>query len=164
MEQLGGYEIINRYYHDLFQISVRDHQSFYAYWELSDRKKTLLANHFGSTFDALTKVIRVYNVTGIYFRGDNAHRFFDIQLPNPCDNYFFHGLENDATYIADYGVFTFERQFMPIIRSNSLHLPRIGICGDGAALVPVTTEAQSTRVFHRITPQHHENFLPYGLK
>jgi hypothetical protein len=164
MESITGFTLPERYQHDHLHIMARNHDSLFVYWELSDRKRWLLSQYFECPYESLITGLRIYNVTGVYFQGGNAHRYTEIKLETAQSSAYIGGLEPEATYVADFGVITKENQFVPVIRSNSMHLPRIGICGDGAIPIGVVDEARSERVWHRISPQFHENFLPFGLR
>lgn len=164
MEPLTGYELAGLYHKDILQIMARTHDSIFAYWELSERKRWLLSQYFECPYEHLQTALRLYNVTGVYFQGGNAHRYKDVELGISQSKIYVSALEPEATYVADFGAYTKEKQFVPVIRSNSLHLPRIGVCGDGAIPIGVVDEARIERVWHRVSPQFHENFLPFGLR
>lgn len=159
--QLEGYETPEAFRKDMLRLLVRDARTLYAYWEVSDRKKWLAAQHFECDYGQLPKALRIYDVTHVLFDGHNANRSTDIELTPEADNWYIRGLDAGAVYIADLGVYTWERQFVPLLRSNVAHTPRDCPVGWGQPLVPVVPEAAAPRPHRYIPAAGPEHFAPY---
>ncbi|MCL2001603.1 MAG: DUF4912 domain-containing protein, partial [Planctomycetes bacterium] len=57
----------------------RDPETFFVIWEVGAASRAELRKKFGEKFFENNRlVLRVYQVTGIEFSGDNAHSFFEI--------------------------------------------------------------------------------------
>lgn len=111
-------ELPDRYDADLLHLMVRDARSLYVYWEISDLRKKWAEKHFECDWQALPKIIRVYDTTYLYFNGHNANRHFDIETTPEANNWHIRGVQPGTTYAADFGTYTIHRQFVPFLRSN----------------------------------------------
>ncbi|MGE5225102.1 MAG: DUF4912 domain-containing protein [Omnitrophica WOR_2 bacterium] len=74
--------------------------------------------------------IRVYDVTHILFNGSNAHSSFYIDVSKEFDHYYLNILASDRNYLAEIGIkypegpFMYQGPFQPLVRSNTIYLPR----------------------------------------
>jgi hypothetical protein len=103
---------------------VRNPTTIYLYWELSMIRKRFLENNFSMDWSTMPKFLRVYHVTSILFNGHNAHREFDIPVPEMTNNWFISDLEPNQTYIVDLGIQKENGSFFTILRSNPIDTPR----------------------------------------
>jgi hypothetical protein len=158
---VSGYEVPDRYQKDLLHVMVRDAHTLYVYWEVSNRKRWLVAQHFECDWGLMPKVLRVYDVTSIYFNGNNANSYYDIQVTPEADNWYIHQVHANATYIVDFGTYTIHRQFIPLLRSNAAATPRDSEAPWGEPIVSAVPEVMKGRVSHRIQPHFFENFNAY---
>jgi hypothetical protein len=108
---------------DTLFILVQNPTSVHVYWQLSDRKKRLLAEHYGEEWPQLRPSLRIYDITGLFFDGSEAAalRQYEVGLLTSC---YVQGLEPGRSYVADYGIWNSSEQFLPLIRSNSVSMPR----------------------------------------
>lgn len=159
--QLTGYELHVPYGKDQLQLMPRDAHTLYVYWEVSDRRKWLTAQHFQCDWGQLPKVLRVYDVTSVYFHGSNANSYFDIETTPEAINWYIPGLQANTTYLIDYGVYTWERQFVPLLRSNAVTTSRDTAADWGEPLVAVSEHLPGEHARHRIPPHLFEHFQPY---
>lgn len=111
-------ELPDRYDKDLLHLMVRDPHTLFVYWEIGNRRRWLTAQHFGCDWHVMPKVLRVYDVTGVYFNGSNSNGCFDIETTPEANNWYIHGVRAAATYVVDFGTYTWHRQFVPLLRSN----------------------------------------------
>lgn len=158
---LEGYETPEAFRKDILQLLVRDAHTIYAYWELSDRKKHLALQHFQCEWHQLPKVLRVADVTYVTYNGHNANRIIDFELTPEADNWYISGLNAGAVYAAELGVYTWERQFVPFMRSDAVQTPRDRAARWGEPIVHVIPEASCSHPAHYIPPRSLENFMPY---
>lgn len=98
--------------------------SLYAYWEISDRRRWLVSQHFQADYQVMTSILRLYDVTDLIFNGDNAHASWDMQAQPETNNWYFHQLSANRSYMVDIGTYTWERAFIPLLRSNCAVTPR----------------------------------------
>jgi hypothetical protein len=148
------YVIPARYERDLLHVLVRDANTIYVYWEIGNRRRWLASRHFQCDWGVLPKVLRIYDTTGIYFNGYNAHGYKDIETTPEAQS----GLNGNATYIVDVGTYNLGRQFIPLLRSNPVVTPRDRQAGPAEPLVGVVDQA-ARGVQQRIEPHFPENFL-----
>ncbi|MBP1993574.1 DUF4912 domain-containing protein [Paenibacillus eucommiae] len=157
-----AFEAPARYHKDMLYMMVRDACMLYAYWELSDRKRWLLSRHFECDYSSMPKALRIYDVTCIYFNGSNANSYFDIPTTPEADNWYIHHLQPGRTYLADWGTYTIEGEFLPLLRSNAVITPRQTVAPWGAPLVEVVSEVKNGKADGRIEPHFFENVQPYS--
>lgn len=96
----------------------------YAYWDISLDLEKMVEHQCRTSWAKLRKVVRVYDVTMILFNGHNAHRYFDIGLPEMTNNWFVRDLEPNCTYVIDVGVESKQGTFLSLLRSNPIDTPR----------------------------------------
>jgi hypothetical protein len=109
-------------------ILPRDPIWFYAYWEIAPEKFNELRNRLGDQkFNASRWTLRVYDVTGTKFDGTNAHRYFDISVNPSTDNWYVNVGEVNRSWCVDLGLLTPEGEFITVVRSNVLAMPRQGV-------------------------------------
>ena len=159
MDKRNTHGLPEHYHHDALHLLVRDAHTLYVYWELSGRKRALLSRHFQCDWQFMPRVIRVYDVTLQYFHGNNANRSFDMEVGDDADSAWIGGLSPATTYVADYGTYTLEGQFVPVLRSNFVETPRHAPAGWGEPLAP---ELPASETDGRIRPAMFENFMSYA--
>jgi uncharacterized protein len=109
-------------------ILPRDPLWFFAYWEVSPSVYGEIKNRIGEhKFNASRWVLRTYDVTGLDFDGNNAHRFFDIGLTMNASNWYVNVGEVNRSWCTDLGLITSDGQFIMIARSNIISMPRFGV-------------------------------------
>lgn len=94
-------------------------------WDSSDLPKQLFQHYFNISFDKLVPVIRIYDVTQIQFNGKNAHHFYDISIPYEEGYWAVKGLFSNRSYLAEIGVKISNADFFPLLRSNSIRIPKL---------------------------------------
>jgi hypothetical protein len=95
------------------------------FWDSSDLPKQLFQYYFNIRFDNLVQVIRIYDVTQIQFNGRNAHHYYDISIPYQQGYWIVKGLFSNRCYLAEIGVRLSNRDFFPLLRSNSIRVPKL---------------------------------------
>lgn len=159
---VSGYEVPERYQKDMLEVLAQNAHTIYAYWEISDRKRWLVSQHFRCDWGYMPKILRVYDVTSMYFNGSNANSFFDIQTTPEATSWYIHNLLSNATYMLDFGTYTLEGQFVPLLRSSAVATPRNYAAAWGEPLKAVVQEAADGKnAGQRIMPHFHENFRIY---
>jgi hypothetical protein len=83
----------------------------FTYWELTER-----------TVRKGTITLRVYDVTGVDFDGENALSFFDIKMSKRVGSAYIDVVPG-REFIVDIGVLSPEGTFMPARRSNRVSTP-----------------------------------------
>lgn len=158
-----GYEVPARYQMDLLHLMVVDAHSLYAYWEISDRRKWLVSQHFQCDYREMPSVLRLYDVTHVLFNGDNAHACWDIQTHPDTNNWYFHQAGANRSYIADIGTYTWEREFIPLLRSNCAVTPRDAEAPWEDPLLAVQPGTKDGKHGEsRILPAFYENIQAYS--
>jgi uncharacterized protein len=69
-------------------------------------------------------VIRVYDVTSIYFDGANANCHFDVPVEEQAHGWYIDLWESGKSLIADIGMKGPHGEFVSLARSNCIHTPR----------------------------------------
>jgi hypothetical protein len=69
-------------------------------------------------------VLRIYDVTYIYFDGTNAHSFFEVDVDLRTRNWYVPLWSPEKSYVAELGLKGSDDRFHPLARSNVTHTPR----------------------------------------
>jgi hypothetical protein len=95
------------------------------FWDSSYLPKQFFQLYFNICFDELVQVIRIYDVTKIEFNGKNAHHLYDIPIPYQQGYWIVKGLFSNRSYLAEIGVKLSNNDFFPVLRSNSIRMPKL---------------------------------------
>jgi uncharacterized protein len=95
------------------------------FWDSSDLPKQFFQYYFNIRFDELVPVIRIYDVTQIQFNGKNAHHFYEIPISYQQGYWIVKGLFSNRSYLAEVGVKLSNGSFFPLLRSNSIRIPKL---------------------------------------
>jgi uncharacterized protein len=116
-------------------------------WEVTDTPGSVIRLYYKKRFEDLVQVVRIYDVTDIIFNGNNAHHFYEIVVPFANGYWFVKGLIANRNYIAEIGVKFNEKDFFPILRSNTIQTPPISL-------------SNGSEIFHLSQHQQLENRRP----
>ncbi len=117
-------ELPTSYHSTYLTLIARDPYWIYAYWEITPSSLEEIKNKIGSRIKEAVFVIRMYDVTYIYFDGTNANRSFDIEIEPGAGNWYINLWSDNATYCADLGLRLPEGSFFALARSNFVTTPR----------------------------------------
>jgi len=115
-----------QYDRDRIVLQVRDPRWIHAYWEISASMIERLKNNLRDDFFDAKRVLRVYDVSDIIFNGENAHRFFDIQVNEFANNWYINTEGPDRSWCVDFGLLLVSGRFVTILRSNTVRTPLEG--------------------------------------
>ncbi len=101
-------------------LMTRDPHWCYIYWDLS---VDLMASKAKTINEKYDMILRVYDITGIDFNGNNAHKFIDIQVNGEAGNWYINVWDAGKTYIVDVGYKTASGKFVLLARSNGVRTP-----------------------------------------
>jgi hypothetical protein len=115
-----------QYDQDKIVLQVRDPRWIHAYWEVRSSTLERLRNEFKDEFFRAKRILRVYDVSHIIFDGNNAHRFFDIQLNEFANNWYIDTAGPGRSWCVDLGLLLPSGAFITIMRSNTVETPLEG--------------------------------------
>ena len=125
MENLATANNFPAFYNENYLILlVRDTHCIFAYWELTRDQMQLVANGFEGEWGKVPLTLRLYDLTGLNFNGQNAHGYYDISVNPLADNYFVKEIKANHSYCIDLGVVVSEDRFITLLRSNLVKTPR----------------------------------------
>ena len=101
---------------------MRNPFTLFAYWHLSERKRSLIRLHFGEDWRNLGLSLRLYEITGLSFDGSVARDMRELPLGD-ADFCYLQDLRPGRVYVADLGVSPAGHMFLPLLRSNAVHTP-----------------------------------------
>ncbi|RKD24958.1 hypothetical protein BEP19_03735 [Ammoniphilus oxalaticus] len=156
MIQLHDAEVHPNYGEDQLVLLPQGPASLYAYWEITDDRKKLVEEHFSCSWGVLPKVLRVYDVTDVYFNGNNAHYYKDVQIHDLANNWFVNELGSRRNYCLDYGTLTLDGRYFTILRSDPVQLP-------ASEIQPWREHATWRRPAESIEPEWLRDFTGYTL-
>jgi uncharacterized protein len=89
-------------------------------WKMAAWQKELSATYFDNINQEVI-ILRLYDVTDIYFNGSNAHSSYEFQLSKETTNWSIKGIKQGRSYLTEIGYKVNQNQFFPILRSNAVH-------------------------------------------
>ncbi|MCF6157055.1 MAG: DUF4912 domain-containing protein [wastewater metagenome] len=107
-------------------LMMRDPSCLFTYWELRQDLIQNVLSTLGPLAQRITLVLRVYIVTGTTFTGNNARRYFDIEVADTTRSRYIHG-EPNTSYCIDIGFLSPNGTFRILSRSNTVQTPPVGI-------------------------------------
>ncbi|MCF6408479.1 DUF4912 domain-containing protein [Pseudalkalibacillus salsuginis] len=117
-------KIPSTYEMDRLALLPQGPHTVYAYWDLKTITSNMVAHHFRKPWSDLNKQLRVYDISDLHFNGHNSHWYFDISLPEMTDNWFINNLEDNRTFIVDFGIQCECSGFFTVLRSAPIETPR----------------------------------------
>lgn len=108
-------------------LMVRDPEWLFTYWEIRKEIMNNVLNTFGSLAHSAKIVLRVYDVTDIIFDGNNAHKYFTIEVSGGARSWYIHVGEPNRSFCVDIGFLTPNGTFRILSRSNTVRTPRAGV-------------------------------------
>jgi hypothetical protein len=103
---------------------VRDPDSAYLYWEITDQAIERARAGLGAGGAGGWCNLRVYDTTGREFDGTNANDYFDIRVERNDREYFLMIRRPTSVIHVEVGVKSHEGYFQPIARSGRAEFPR----------------------------------------
>jgi uncharacterized protein len=86
-------------------------------WKMAAWQKGLTASYFDNINQEII-ILRLYDVTDIYFNGSNAHSSYEFQLSKETTNWSIKGIKLGRSYLTEIGYKVNQNQYFPILRSN----------------------------------------------
>ncbi|OPX86607.1 MAG: hypothetical protein A4E53_03041 [Pelotomaculum sp. PtaB.Bin104] len=122
-------ELPHQYGVDRMVLMARDPHWLYAYWEVTATKQEDFNHSYGgpAAWSTTHPVLRVYDITGIDFNGNNAHGFTDIHIGESTDNWYVEVGQPDRTFCIDLGRMFPDGRFVTLLRSNIVTTPRASL-------------------------------------
>jgi hypothetical protein len=105
---------------------VRDPDSAYLYWEITDEGIAGARNRLGPSGQHGWCNLRVYDTTGREFDGTNANDYFDIRVERHDREYYLMIRRPSSSMHVEIGIKTHEGYFQPIARTGRANFPRSG--------------------------------------
>ncbi len=128
------YGLPTRFNQNYLVLLVRNPNCLFAYWEFSDEQKDLVVREFGCEWGQVPLIMRIYDLTGLNFNGQNAHGYVDLTVHPLADNYYVKDVSSNHAYCIDLGVITPDGRFVTLLRSNIVQTPRDSMA-DGSGIV-----------------------------
>src|SRR5579883_1984223 len=107
-------------------VIVRDPDSAYVYWEITDEGIAEARRRLGPAGADGWCNLRVYDTTGRDFDGTNANDYFDVRVDRNDREYYLMIRRPTSSMHAEIGIKTHEGYFQPIARSGRADFPRSG--------------------------------------
>lgn len=121
-------ELPRSYGIDRLTLLARDPYWLYAYWEITATKLAEFSFTNGAAaWESSRPVLRVYDVTGVAFNGENANKYTDIGINEQADNWHINVGEADRSFCVDVGRQFPDGRFVTLLRSNTVTTPRASL-------------------------------------
>jgi len=112
------------YGHDRITAMVRDPDSAYVYWELTDQGIAAARSRLGAAGQHGWYNLRVYDTTGRDFDGTNANDYFDVRVERDDREHYLMVRRPTSSMHAEIGIKTHEGYFQAVARSGRADFPR----------------------------------------
>jgi hypothetical protein len=112
------------YGEDRITVIVRDPDSAYLYWEITDEGIAAARERLGPAGERGWCNLRIYDTTGHEFNGTNANDYFDLTVDRGDREYYLMIRRPTSSMHAEIGIKTDEGYFQPIARSGRADFPR----------------------------------------
>lgn len=121
------FSIPSGYGEDRIVLLVKDPWWLYAYWEVQPgTERAARSQLLPQDIPGLQSVLRIYDVTGIDFPSQPAHRSFDIGLSGLATNWYIQTNAPGREFIVELGLLTAGGRFLLLVRSNRVMAPWFG--------------------------------------
>ena len=114
------------YGRDRFVLMPRDPRTVFAYWEVMQQRIDRERSRLGPDSRLC---IRIFDVTGVDFDGNNAIAYFDQEIFDRSGSWYFELSRPGHVFCADIGLRVAGGNFLSLVRSNRVSLAREGISG-----------------------------------
>lgn len=101
-----------------------DPDRLFVYWEVTETAVERARGGLGTAGKDAWLSLRIYDVTGRLFDGNNAHSYFDQGVGNDVRQWFFQINRPTSQAIVEIGLKSSEGYFVKIARSGRLEFPR----------------------------------------
>jgi hypothetical protein len=112
------------YGEDRITVIVRDPDSAYLYWEITDEGIAAARARLGAGGERGWFNLRIYDTTGRDFDGTNANDYFDLRVERGDREYYMMIRRPSSSMHAEIGILTDEGYFQAIARSGRGDFPR----------------------------------------
>lgn len=121
-------ELPRGYGKDRLVLMARDPHWLFAYWEVTATKQDEFINtHSPEAWQVTHSVLRVYDVTGIEFNGQNSLGYTDIHLSGEAGDWYIQVGQPDHSFCVDLGRMFPDGRFITLLRSNTVTTPRASL-------------------------------------
>lgn len=134
---------------------VKNPKEMFTYWDLLPDDINSACKKLKQDISLLRFTIRVYDVTKVDFKGDNANSYFDVH-PGPVNRFFIKVPASNCNYCVEIGLKSRDGFFMPIARSNTQKTPKdfitYGLKWKTIDLSPIKKQKQQLKREEHIGP------------
>lgn len=121
------FEIPAGYGENKIVLMVRDPWWLHAYWEITSKKGEEVKDRIYKSGSQIDKsILRIYDVTGVDFNGENANKSFDIHIVGNATNWYINTGVPNRQWCVDIGILDKRGRFYLLARSNRVFTPRFG--------------------------------------
>ncbi|MCP4649311.1 MAG: DUF4912 domain-containing protein [PVC group bacterium] len=126
VQERDTYELPAEYGDTRIVIQVRDPYWIYSYWEINADKWAGLRQEFGDVLNSAKRMLRIYDITGVIFNGNNFNSFFDIEINDCASTWYINVGTPGRSYCVDIGLLLSDGKFITLARSNCVTTPLDG--------------------------------------
>lgn len=98
----------------------------YSYWEVTSEDVRDAMARLANNDSHTQWVLRFHDVTGAAAAGAPGHDSFDVKIALEAGNWYIHLWSASKSYFAELGLCSSSGQFIPVSRSNIVHVPAAG--------------------------------------
>lgn len=122
---IDNYDLPAGYATSNIRLMVKDPFWIYAYWEINpDFIESFRGQYSQEDINKASTVLRIYEVTLVDFKGDNANSWFDIEVGS-SSSWYINLWKDSVSCVGEIGKRLSDGRFISLARSNCVHTPRI---------------------------------------
>jgi uncharacterized protein len=106
---------------------VRDPYWLHTYWEITENRLREAEKYFGSEWGQTRTVLRVHDITGVSFNGENSKSHFDIELSGNAESWYINVNSPNTSFVIDITRISPSGKVFVLARSNLVTTPRDGM-------------------------------------
>lgn len=129
-EDWQGIRLPESYNQTRLVLLPRDPHWMFTYWEVSQSDRDAIRRIWGQEiFERSACVLRVHDVTGISFSGENSNHSWDVRVPLEARRWYLEAQNSGRSYCVELGLLSPDGKFILLARSNVVTLPVGRIAG-----------------------------------
>ncbi|MBN1492990.1 MAG: DUF4912 domain-containing protein [Candidatus Omnitrophica bacterium] len=118
----GTGELPDSYDETKLVVMVRDPYWAYSYWDISNDTRGFIDRMYRER-EGVRPVLRVHDVTGVNFNGNNGNSSWDLDISIDARNWYLNLGVPGGAFVIDLGLKDKNGDFILIARSNKIQLP-----------------------------------------
>lgn len=106
---------------------VRDPYWIHTYWEITEERLREAEHFFGNDWNQTKTILRVHDITGVTFNGENSRSYFDIDVTGGAESWYINVNSPNTAFAVEIARIAPNGKIFILARSNYVTTPRDGM-------------------------------------